>query len=152
MARIAAGCCWGLIAAAFVATASAQEAYPTRPIRLVVGFGAGGPTDIPARFVADKLGDALGQRVIVENKPAAAGMIATRDVLAQPRDGYTLLLCTHFESINTAVYKNVGFKLTDLAPISLVAKYYYGLALANAIPADRLRIVRAIRQGASRAR
>ena len=122
MARTAAGC-WGLIGAAFVATASAQEAYPTRPIRLVVGFGAGGPTDIPARFVADKLGDALGQRVIVENKPAAAGMIATRDVLAQPRDGYTLLFCTHFESINTAVYKNVGFKLGELAPISLVAKY-----------------------------
>jgi tripartite-type tricarboxylate transporter receptor subunit TctC len=135
MARTAAVCCWGLIGAAFVATASAQEAYPTRPIRLVVGFGAGGPTDIPARFVADKLGDALGQRVIVENKPAAAGMIATRDVLAQPRDGYTLLFCTHFESINTAVYKNVGFKLGELAPISLVAKYYYGLALANAIPA-----------------
>jgi tripartite-type tricarboxylate transporter receptor subunit TctC len=118
------------------ANGNAQEAYPARPIRLVVGFGAGGPTDIPARFVADKLGEALGQRVIVENKPAAAGMIATRDVLAQPRDGYNLLLCTHFESINTAVYKNVQFKLTDLAPISLIAKYYYGLALANTIPAD----------------
>ena len=63
-------------------------------------------------------------------------MLATRDVLAQPRDGYTLLLCTHFESINTAAYKNPQFKLTDLAPISLIAKYYYGLALANAIPAD----------------
>jgi tripartite-type tricarboxylate transporter receptor subunit TctC len=118
--------------------ASAQEPYPSRPIRLVVGFGAGGPTDIPARFVADKLGEALGQRVIVENKPAAAGMIATRDVLAQPRDGYTLLLCTHFEAINTAVYKNAGFRLDELAPISLIAKYYYGLALANTIPAADL--------------
>jgi len=55
--------------------------------------------------------------------------------LAQPRDGYNLLLCTHFEAINTAVYKNAGFKLGDLAPISLIAKYYYGLALANAVPA-----------------
>jgi tripartite-type tricarboxylate transporter receptor subunit TctC len=123
---------------AALAVASAQEPYPARPIRLVVGFGAGGPTDIPARFVADKLGEALGQRVIVENKPAAAGMIATRDVLAQPRDGYTLLLCTHFEAINTAVYKNAGFKLDELAPISLIAKYYYGLALANTIPATDL--------------
>jgi tripartite-type tricarboxylate transporter receptor subunit TctC len=111
-------------------------AYPSRPIRLVVGFGAGGPTDIPARFIAEKLGDALGQRVVVENKPAAAGMVATRDVLSQPRDGYTLLLCTHFEAINTAVYKNVLFKLDDVAPISLITKYYYGLALANAVPAD----------------
>ena len=74
--------------------------------------------------------------VLVENKPAAAGMVATRDVLSQPRDGYTLLLCTHFEAINTAVYKNVLFKLDDVAPISLITKYYYGLALANAIPAD----------------
>jgi len=116
--------------------ACAADPYPTRPIRLVVGFGAGGPTDIPARFIADKLGDALGQRVVVENKPAAAGMLATRDVLGQPRDGYTLLLCTHFEPINVAVYKNAQFALGDLAPISLIAKYYYGLALANAIPAD----------------
>ena len=114
-----------------------QEAYPSRPIRLVVGFGAGGPTDIPARFIADRLGDALGQRVIVENKPAAAGMIATRDVLAQPRDGYTLLFCTHFESINTArLQERRASSSAELAPISLVAKYYYGLALANAIPAN----------------
>jgi len=122
-----------------VAAAGAQDSYPSRPIRLVVGFGAGGPTDIPARFIADKLGDALGQRVVVENKPAAAGMIAARDVLSQPRDGYSLLLCTHFEAINTAVYKNAQFKLNDLAPISLIAKYYYGLALANVVPATDLK-------------
>src|SRR5437899_719248 len=128
-------CALALLALAAGAAASAQEIYPARPIRLMVGFGAGGPTDIPARFIADKLGEALGQRVVVENKPAAAGMLATREVLAQPRDGYNLLLCTHFEAINTAVYKNAGFKLSDLAPISLIAKYYYGLALANAIPA-----------------
>ena len=116
----------------------AADEYPARPIRLVVGFGAGGPTDIPARFVADRLGQALGARVVVENKPAAAGMIAARDALSQPRDGYTLLLCTHFEAINTAVYRNAGFKLDDLAPISLIAKYYYGLALANSVPAADL--------------
>jgi tripartite-type tricarboxylate transporter receptor subunit TctC len=131
-------CALGLLTFAGVGGAHAEEPYPSRPIRLVVGFGAGGPTDIPARFVADKLGEALGQRVVVENKPAAAGMIAARDVLSQPRDGYNLLLCTHFEAINTAVYKNVQFKLSDLAPISLIAKYYYGLALANSIPATDL--------------
>jgi tripartite-type tricarboxylate transporter receptor subunit TctC len=117
-------------------TANAADTYPSRPIRLLVGFGAGGPTDIPARFIAEKLGVALGQPVVVENKPAAGGIVATRDVLAQPRDGYTLLLCTHFDATNVAVYRNVGYQLGDIAPISLIAKYYYGLALANAIPAD----------------
>jgi tripartite-type tricarboxylate transporter receptor subunit TctC len=66
----------------------------------------------------------------------AAGMLATRDVLAQPADGYNLLLCTHFESINTVLYKNPGFKLDDVAPISMIARYYYGLALSNSIPAN----------------
>lgn len=124
-----------VLAVAGAAPSTAQEQYPNRPIRLIVGFGAGGPTDIPARFVAEKLGAALGQPVVVENKPAAGGIVATRDVIAQPADGYTLLLCTHFEAINNAVYRNVGFKLGDLAPISLIAKYYYALALSNAVPA-----------------
>ena len=119
-------------------TAADAQTYAQRPVRLIVGFGAGGPTDIPARFIADKLGDLLGQKVVVENKTGAGGMLATRDVLAQPPDGYNLLLCTHFEAINTALYKSPGFKLTDLAPISVIAKYYYGLALANAIPADTI--------------
>jgi tripartite-type tricarboxylate transporter receptor subunit TctC len=131
-------CCAAIVALACASPAVAQDTYPNKPIRLVVGFGAGGPTDIPARFIADKLGDALGHRVVVENKPAAAGMIATRDVLSQPKDGYNLLLCTHFESINTAVYKNVQFKLDDLAPISLISKYYYGIALSNSVPATDL--------------
>jgi tripartite-type tricarboxylate transporter receptor subunit TctC len=126
----------GLIAALLVAGVShAADPFPTRPIRLVVGFGAGGPTDIPARFIAEKLGSRLGQNVVVENKPGAGGMLATRDVLSQPSDGYTLLLCTHFESINTVLYRNPQYALRDLAPISLIAKYYYGVALSNAIPA-----------------
>jgi tripartite-type tricarboxylate transporter receptor subunit TctC len=130
------GMCGGLIAALLAAGVShAADPFPTRPIRLVVGFGAGGPTDIPARFIAEKLGSRLGQNVVVENKPGAGGMLATRDVLSQPSDGYTLLLCTHFESINTVLYRNPQYALRDLAPISLIAKYYYGLGLSNTIPA-----------------
>jgi tripartite-type tricarboxylate transporter receptor subunit TctC len=141
MSRSSAFWRWLIAAIAFLlvplgATADAADSYPSRPIRLVVGFGAGGPTDIPARFIADRLGTALGQPVVVENKPAAGGIVATRDVLAQQPDGYTLLLCTHFDATNTAVYRNAGYKLSDIAPVSLIAKYYYGLALANAIPAD----------------
>ena len=136
MGRVAAFICLGLALAvpATVTTPVAAD-YPSKVIRLVVGFAAGGPTDIPARFVAEKLGERLGQRVVVENKPAAAGMLAARDVLSQPKDGYTLLLCTHFEAINTAAYKNVGYRLSEIAPVSLIAKYYYGLALSPLIPA-----------------
>jgi tripartite-type tricarboxylate transporter receptor subunit TctC len=127
-----------LLAFGFVLVTSAAEAqtYAQRPVRLIVGFGAGGPTDIPARFIADKLGTILKQRVVVENKPGAAGMLATRDAIAQPADGHTLLLCTHFESINTAAYRNPQFRLSDLAPISLIAKYYYGIAMSNAVPVN----------------
>jgi tripartite-type tricarboxylate transporter receptor subunit TctC len=127
----------GIVALALGLSApSLAQDYPIRPVRLVVGFSAGGPTDIPARFIAEKLGPLLGQRVFVENKTGAAGMIATRDVLAQPADGYNLLLCTHFESINTALYKNPGFKLADLAPLSQVSKYYYGITVTNTIGAN----------------
>jgi tripartite-type tricarboxylate transporter receptor subunit TctC len=119
---------------AIATTAADAQTYAQRPVRLIVGFGAGGPTDIPARFIADKLGTILRQRVVVENKPGAAGMLATRDAIAQPADGHTLLLCTHFESINTAAYRNPQFRLSDLAPISLIAKYYYGIAMSNAVP------------------
>ncbi len=137
MAHALARYCCGLVALALATgAASAGDPYPSKPIRLLVGFGVGGPTDLPARLIADKLGALLGRRFIVVNKTGAAGMLATQDVLSQAKDGYNLLLCTHFESINVALYKNVPFKLSEIAPISLIAKYYYGLALSNSIPAE----------------
>jgi tripartite-type tricarboxylate transporter receptor subunit TctC len=115
--------------------AAAQAQYPEKPVRLVVGFTAGGPTDLPARYIADRLGERLGQRVVVENRPGAGGQIATQDVLAKPRDGYNLLLCTHFEGINLAIYRNAGYRLADIATITQVARYYYGVVAANDVPA-----------------
>ena len=114
----------------------AQQAYPDKPVRLVVGFSAGGPTDLPARFIADRLGTMFGQRMIVENRTGASGQIATQDVLSKPRDGYNLLLCTHFEAINAAIHKNVAYKLSDLAPITQISRYYYAVALTNEVPAQ----------------
>lgn len=125
-----------LVALAAVASVQAQTGYPDRPIRLVVGFSVGGPTDLPARFIADRLGSLLGQRVVVENRTGAGGQIATQDVLSKARDGYNLLLCTHFESINTALYKKVAFKLSDISPISQISQYYYGVAVTNEIHAQ----------------
>lgn len=123
-----------LLALCTIGSAHAQ-AYPDKPIRLVVGFTAGGPTDLPARAIADKLGAALGQRVVVENRPGAGGRLATQDVLAKPADGYNLLLCTHFESINLALDPKIGYRLADLAPISQISRYYYGVAMSNDLPA-----------------
>ena len=138
-----------LLALGAAQPSAAQDAYPSRPVRLVVGFGAGGPTDIPAGFIADKLGTLLGQRVTVENK-TGAGRHA-RDARRAGAAGRRphLLLCTHFESINIVLYRNPGFKLADIAPISLIAKYYYGIAMSTPFR-PTLREVPAIRQIASR--
>ncbi len=116
--------------------AAMAQTYPTRPIRLVVGFLAGGPTDIPARFIAERLQSRLGQPVVVENKPGAGGMIALNDILAQPRDGYSLQFCTYFDAINTLLYKNVSYKISDIAPVTLASQYYYLMALAKSVPVE----------------
>jgi tripartite-type tricarboxylate transporter receptor subunit TctC len=118
------------------ATPAAAQDYPTRPIRIVVGFTAGGPTDIPARFIADRLATALGRPVIVENKPGAGATLAANDVMSRGRDGYDLLLCTYFDAVNTLFYKSLHYKLEDLVGITLIARYAYTVAFANSLPLD----------------
>src|SRR5262249_12779805 len=108
--------------------------YPSRPIRLVVGFTAGGPTDIPARFLAERLSASVGRAVMVENKPGAGALLAAMDVLSRPRDGHDLLLCTYFDAVNTLIYRNVKYKLADIVGISLIAKYSYAVVVSNAVP------------------
>ena len=112
----------------------AAQDYPTRPIRMVVGFTAGGPTDIPARFIADRLAAALGRPVIVENKPGAGATLAANDVMSRGRDGYDLLVCTYFDAVNTLFYKSLHYKLDDLVGITLIARYGYAVAVANSLP------------------
>ena len=126
-----------LIAPALVASAAGQD-FPSKTIRIVVGFPAGGPSDVPARILAEKL-RALGQPVIVENKTGAAGMIALADVLAQPRDGHTLLLCSYIDAINPLLYKKVAYKLDDIAPVSLIQKAYYAFTISNELPVNDLK-------------
>jgi tripartite-type tricarboxylate transporter receptor subunit TctC len=123
---------------ALIAPAASQATYPDRPIRLVVGFPAGGPTDGPARVLADKLRVSLGQPVVVENKPGAGGKIAVDYILAQPRDGYTLLLCTYIDAINTVLYKKSSYQLSDIAPISLITNAFYAVAVAKNVPANTM--------------
>ena len=114
----------------------AADDYPSRPIRLVLGFTAGGPTDIPARLLAERLTASLGRPVVVENKPGAGAMLATLDVLSRPRDGHDLLLCTYFDAVNTLLYRNVKYRLSDIVGISLIARYSYAVAVSNAVPAQ----------------
>jgi tripartite-type tricarboxylate transporter receptor subunit TctC len=112
-----------LAALVFVAQrpALADETYPSRPIRLVVGFAAGSSADVAARIVSRKLGDLLGQTVLVENRPGASSMIATEYVARATKDGYTLLLATIAATINTTLMPDKGPNFEkDLAPITLV--------------------------------
>jgi len=108
---------------AMSAVASAQSNnWPTRPLTMVVPFAAGGSTDITARMLAEKLGPILGQSVIVENKPGAAGNIGAAFVARAQPDGYTILLHTSTLTANVSLYKNMGFNLQkDLIPVSQVA-------------------------------
>ena len=121
-----------------LASAASAQDFPNKTIRIVVGFPAGGPSDVPARIIAEKL-RVLGQPVIVENKTGAAGMIALNDVLAQPRDGHTLLLCSYIDAINPLLYKKVAYKLDDIAPVSLIQKAYYAFTISNALPVNDLK-------------
>ena len=103
------------------APARAQENYPTHPIRLVVGFAAGSSGDVAARIVSHKLGDLLGQTVVVENRPGASSMIATEYVARSAKDGYTLLFGTIAMTINPILMPNKAPDVEkDLAPIVLV--------------------------------
>jgi tripartite-type tricarboxylate transporter receptor subunit TctC len=108
----------------FIPRATAQPAWaPDRPIRILVGFAAGGSTDTTARVVAQALGAALNQSVVVENRAGAGGNIASEYVAHSPPDGYTLVMGsmgTH--ATNQALYRNLSFHVArDFAPVSLVA-------------------------------
>jgi tripartite-type tricarboxylate transporter receptor subunit TctC len=99
------------------------QPWPARPVRMIVGFAAGGPTDVIARVLAQDLGAALGQPVIVENRPGATAMIATEAVASAPPDGYTLLMSSVQLGINPVLYRDrVKYDpVASFAPVSLVA-------------------------------
>lgn len=113
--------------------------YPNRPIRLVIGFTAGGPTDIPARFIADRLSSRFGVPVVVENKPGAGATLAVVDILSRPREGYDLLVCSYFDPVNTLLYRRSRYQISDIQGISLITKYSYAVAVSNSVPVSNIR-------------
>ncbi|MGJ7613947.1 MULTISPECIES: Bug family tripartite tricarboxylate transporter substrate binding protein [unclassified Variovorax] len=109
---------------ALVATCSAaQAAWPERPIKLIVGFTAGGGADGVARVLADSMGKTLGQAVIVENRPGAGTTLAASVVAKSPPDGYTLMLVTSTNTISPAMYKSISYKpASDFVMIGMVGR------------------------------
>ncbi|NYT36276.1 tripartite tricarboxylate transporter substrate binding protein [Allopusillimonas soli] len=106
----------------FGAYVQAAPLYPDRPIRLIVGFSAGGATDTIARMVGHQLSERLGQSVVVENKPGAGGTIATGYVASSPADGYTLLFTSASHAINATLYKSLPYDpVKDFEPVVPVA-------------------------------
>jgi tripartite-type tricarboxylate transporter receptor subunit TctC len=123
------------------ATAFAADPFPTKPVRILVGFSPGGSNDIVARLIAPKLAEGLGQQVLVDNKPGAGGNIAAQALLAAPADGHTLMMCTTGTlSIQPHLVKTMPFNPeTDLQPVTQIANAPYLLLVNSELPVKNVR-------------
>ncbi|BAL96322.1 tripartite tricarboxylate transporter substrate binding protein [Rubrivivax gelatinosus] len=133
------------IAAAALAGASAalpalaQSAYPNKPIKLVVGYAAGGATDVIARLVGQKLGDNLGQTVVIDNRAGANSNVGAEAVARSPADGYTLYVYTIANTINATLYPKLGYDPEkDFEPVGLIAKVPNILVVNKDVPVKTL--------------
>ena len=122
------------------ATALAQGAYPNRAIKFVVPYSPGGLPDTVARIFAQRLGEKLGQSVVVDNRPGANGVVAAQALATAPKDGYTFLVTDgSMFSINPALYKNLGYDYKrDFVPVSLAARAPLYLAVNPKVPVNTL--------------
>src|SRR5262249_560938 len=115
------------------------QAYPSKPVRIVVGFPPGGATDIQARLIGQWLSERLGQQFIVENRAGASGNIGTEVVAKAPADGYTLLQVVTPHAINAALYTNLNFDfIRDIAPVICAARLSYVVVVNPSVPAASL--------------
>jgi tripartite-type tricarboxylate transporter receptor subunit TctC len=129
----------GAAALPVLSRASWAQAYPSRTVRIVVGFPAGGATDIQARLMGEWLTERLGQQFIVENKPGASGNIGTETVAKSPADGYTLLQVVTPHAINAALYSNLSFDfMRDIAPVICAARLAYVVVVNPSVPVATL--------------
>lgn len=128
---VVAGCAAGALAAA----PARADAWPSRPISLVIGFAAGSSTDVASRIVAEQVGAALGQRIVIETKPGAASRIAAEAVARSPKDGYTLFVGTVANVINDSLNPGSATFSRDLAPVALFGSTPTILAVPASLPA-----------------
>jgi tripartite-type tricarboxylate transporter receptor subunit TctC len=126
----------GSTALATTAAMTWAQAYPTRPVRILVGFAAGGNFDIVARLIGQWLSEQLHQPVIVENRPGASSNLATEAVVRAPADGYTLLLGGAVNAVNATLYEKLGFNfISDLAPVAGVVRFPNVMTVSASFPA-----------------
>jgi tripartite-type tricarboxylate transporter receptor subunit TctC len=130
--RIAAG----VAALPAVPRSAWAQTYPSRPVRIVVGFPPGGPTDIVARLIGQYLSERLGQQFVIENRPGAGGNIGTETVVRAQPDGYTLLLVNAANAISATLYNNLNFIfLRDIAPIAGIVRVPNVMEVHPSVPA-----------------
>ena len=112
------------------------QAYPTRPVRIIIGFAAGGVVEIVARLIGQSLSERLGQPFIIESRPGAASNIATEAVVRAPPDGYTLLVVSSANAINATLYDKLNFVfLRDIAPIASIIRHPFVMVVNPSVPA-----------------
>ena len=125
----------GAAALPAVSRVATAQSYPSRPVRLVVGFAAGSTTDILARLMGQWLSERLGQQFVIENRPGAAGNIAAEAVVKAPADGYTLLMVPPAAAINATLYDKLSFNfLSDMAPVAGVVRVPNVLEVYPSVP------------------
>jgi tripartite-type tricarboxylate transporter receptor subunit TctC len=129
-----------VVAVGLPTLSSAQSGYPNKPIKFVVPYAAGGLPDTVARIFAQRLGDKLGQSVVVDNRPGANGVVAANALATAPKDGYTFLVTDgSMFSINPAIYKSLSYDYKrDFVPVSLAARAPLYLAVHPKVPANSL--------------
>ena len=119
---------------------AAAQGYPAKPLRLILPFPPGGPTDVLGRVVAQKLSEALGQPVVVDNRPGAGGNVGTEYASKQPADGYALALISPALAISPSLYRKLGYDaVRDFAPVALVAQIPNALLVHPSVPAKTLK-------------
>jgi tripartite-type tricarboxylate transporter receptor subunit TctC len=125
-------CAMGLLVAA---PDSWAQAYPAKPVRMIVGFAPGGGTDVTARALVQELSDGLGQRVVIDNRPGANGVVGTEVTARAPADGYTILMVNLGHTVNPGMYQKLPYDtIRDFAPITLVAMLTNLLVIHPSLP------------------
>jgi tripartite-type tricarboxylate transporter receptor subunit TctC len=126
----------GAVALPAASRMASAQAYPTRPVRLMVPFAAGGPSDIAARLIGQFLLERMGQQIIIENRPGAGSNIGTEAVIRAPADGYTLLLAGTSSAVNATLYEKLNFNfIRDTAPVAGLMRVPLVLTVHPSIPA-----------------